>query len=203
MSAALLIYGSEEHTLLYLIEARDEIEDEVSLEWKVADEALTEYLTSLPVHERVDRMCQTLASLKATLDGAEAEIMRLHGRQAAAKAQIATIELRAMNFMAFTGLKRIDGTHSSLTQVPNPWRVGFTNEALVPDEYREIAVTFNLKQWQAVRRLIENDLTLSYVAKELREGPTQIRKSLIRKVLDAGNGVPGAFLEQDIHLVRK
>lgn len=198
---SLSIYTPDDEALLGLLDAYEDSQPE-TLERAAADAAIARHLSSLPVQHRVDRVCSVLAGLDAQRQGADTQLMRL--RLFKARVEHAADQLKNQLALAMStlGVKRIAGSAESLVLKDNPEAVQFSDVTLVPDEYHTINIKMTLDRWNDICQLLAdtgNDKMLDSVTTDT---PAP-QKALIRTVLKGGGGVPGAFLDRGVTVVRR
>lgn len=198
---SLSLYRPEDEALLGLLDALDATHPG-TLERTAADAAIALYLSSQTAVDRVDTLCSVFAGLDAQLQGADTQLMRIKEKKARIEGAIARLQSHTIQGLITFGVKRVSGTAQSLVLVPNPEAVEFTDESLVPDEFRTVNVTMAADHWKDVADFLTdtgNDTLLDAIT----VGKSAIKKSLIKPVLKNGGGVPGAFLSAGFRVERK
>lgn len=198
---SLSLYRPEDEALLGLLDALDATQPG-SLERADADAAIARFLSSQTAIERVDTLCSVFAGMDAQLQGADTQLMRIKDKKARIESAIARLQAHTVHGMTTFGVKRIAGTAQSIVLIPNPEAVDFTDETLVPDEFKTVKVTMAADHWKDIADLLAdtgNDALLDAITVE----KPLTKKSLIKPVLKGGGGVPGAFLAAGFRVERK
>lgn len=198
---SLSLYRPEDEALLGLLDDLEATQPG-TLARAAADAAITRWLSSQPARDRVDTLCSILAGMDAQLQGADTQLMRLREKKARIESAIARLQAHTLDGMITLGVKRVSGTAQSLVLVPNPEAVDFTDENLVPDEYKTVKITIAADHWKDLAHLLAdtgNDNILDAITVD----KPVTKKSLIKPVLKAGGGVPGAFLAAGFRVERK
>lgn len=198
---SLSIYRPEDEALLGLLDARESSQPD-TLARTEADAAIAAWLGTGTARHRVDTVCSILAGIESQRQGIDTQLMRLRAIKDRIEGHAAILKTRIAQIMSDFGVKRMTGSAETLVLHTNPPAVQFTDEALVPDDYRVVSVTMTAAQWTDIANLLSdtgNDKLLDAITTTT----PAIRKSLISTTLKAGGGVPGAFLEQAVTVVRK
>lgn len=197
----LSIYRPEDEALLGLLDAY-ECSVPGTLDRADADAAIARHLSSLPVKARVDTVCSVLAGLEAQFQGCDTQLMRVRQAKARIERSIDHVKNQLALAMSTLGVKRLAGTVENIVLHTNPEAVQFTDERLIPPEYQTLHITMTVAAWHDIADLLAdtgNDKLLNEITTDI---PVP-KKSLIKPVLKAGGGVPGAFLDRGITVVRK
>lgn len=198
---SLSIYRPEDEALLGLLDDLESTQPD-TVERSEANAAIARWLSSGTAITRVDTVCSVLAGMEAQIQGVDTQLMRL--RQAKHHMEHASQKIRTQiaALMADFGIKRMAGTAESLVLHTNPPAVQFTDEGLVPDEYKTLHVKMTVAQWNDIADLLAdtgNDRLLDAITTDT---PAP-QKALIKSAIKADIGVPGAFMEQAVTVLRK
>ncbi len=198
---SLSLYRPEDEALLGLLDAYEGTQPG-SLERAAADSAIARYLSSQPARDRVDLVISVWSGLEAQINGIELQQMTLRQKRGRIEEAIDKIKRQTAAAMASLGVKRTAGTAQSLVLHTNPEAVNFTDEALVPDEFKFLHVKLSMTQWADLQDLAAttgNDHLLDGV---ITDTPA-ISKSAIKTVIKGGGGVPGAFMDAGVSVIRR
>lgn len=198
---SLSIYRPEDEALLGLLDALESTTPG-TVERSAADAAVTRWLNSSSAVARVDTVCSVLAGMDAQRQGIDAQLMRLRQIKTNLEDAAVTLKTRIAQLMGDFGVTRMNGTTESLHLHTNPPAVQFSDERLIPADFCTLHVTMTADQWSDIANLLAdtgNDKLLDSITTDT----PQPQKSLIKSVLRQGGGVPGAFLEQSMSVVRK
>ncbi len=198
---SLSLYRAEDEAALGLLDARDATQPG-TLERTAAEAAIERHLGSLPVKTRVDTVCSILAAVESQMQGCDLQMMRL--RQLKANFESRRDEIR--NYMARRmselGVKRLAGTAETLVLHTNPEAVGISDPDMIPLEFQTVKVTLAADHWNDVVNLLTDTGNENLMAEITVDSPTP-KKSLIKAAIKRGEGVPGAFMDAGVSVVRK
>ncbi len=198
---SLSLYRAEDEAILGLLDAYEATQPG-SAERLDADAAIARWLSSQSAHDRVDTICSVLAGMEAQLQGADTQLMRLREKKARIQSSILKIQAHTALAMSTFGVKRISGTAQSLVLIPNPEAVEVSDENMIPDEFKRVTVKMAADHWKDIADLLADTGNDGLLDALTIERPV-ISKSLIKPVLKAGGGVPGAFLSAGFRVERK
>lgn len=197
----LSIYRPEDEAILGLLEAYERTQPD-SPERADADTAIALYIASQTAVQRVDRACSVLAGVEGQLAAADTQIMTLLEIRERLKRAFANYERQIVKGMTDFGITDLRGSVRTLHISTNPEAVLFTNEALVPDEYRDLHITMPHARWTEIKQLLI-DGGNQQMLDEVHVGRSEPKKSWIKPILKADGGVPGAYLDRAKKLVRR
>lgn len=178
-----------EDGLIEMIAAREEAETPEEI--AAADSAIQAYVQA--EIRKVDGIRGYLRQCDVMIKAAKEEAAIQKARADTWEARRDALKARCLEVMQRFGTPRLEGRTGSLAVTTNGGRlaVAIPDESLVPDEFHYVVVTLPLARYRAIEAQFH----------ELPEVVPFISKTEIERAIAAGQGVPGAYLEErGVHL---
>lgn len=201
--SALTLYGAADE-LRSLFDTLEGLED---------PQAIAEFEKQMePAFERalaeVESFHAFVAKLDADAAACKVELDRLQKRKKSLEAQAERLRDYAIRSMRATGITRIEAPTVTLALRDNPESVVIENESLIPPDLVWVRPKITAQVWYYIKRKSHKD---EEFAKDVGEGiwladqnlSTEPAKAEIKRLLLAGETVPGARLERGQRLVVK
>lgn len=187
--SALTLYAIEERLAL-LMDAED----------TVSDEQLAEFTADLAeAHEAAlakrDRVIQFIRHVESQIQFCRDEEARIYERRQSLEKGLERFQTYVLGVIEASGNKSLEGRVGKLLAKANPPKVEISDAEAISYLYKNVVVKMSAVDWQMVEAVIEDcelgtQSIVSYA----------VDKAAIKKVIQAGEAVPGCDLKFGSHL---
>ena len=192
-AAARPLYSLEAH-LAALVDTEELVPEDLEREY-----ALELHATLLATVEKRDRVGQFRQHLKAQIEFAHAEKMRLDERETFYTRTLARLDgyitrvIESLGRDAKDKRKRLEGRLLTLGLHGCDQRAEVTDEQAVPTKYKRVTITLPAESWELICDSLDLDLR-DQVLGEVKSPKSEVSTSLVKADLKAGLDVPGCQL---------
>ena len=177
----------------------DEIEEEIENRGEASPELVDRFQQFCEAHgEKADRIGRFLRMMEARVQYCRSEASRLQERARSSERTATQTKYMVMYYLKSRDLKKIEGREFTLRIQKNSQdSVRFTNEPLVPMQYRTVAARLDGTLWERLVKSVPEELKRPLVASIQEASPSNeaIKIAALNQI-----DVPGAEVYRGDHL---